>query len=115
MSGSPNVSTLAAKGLLDATWSGLPLRAPGHRAGGAGFIRSAQFYAIVLLIILWAIHSSWTSAYEGAELPSSMVNWFAVSALGGITIGQEVLVLVLTPALVAGVIADEKSARPCIT
>ncbi|MGP0066001.1 MAG: ABC transporter permease subunit [Isosphaeraceae bacterium] len=75
------------------------------------FYTIRAFYAIVLLIILWAIHSSWTSAYEGAELPSSMVNWFAVSALGGITIGQEVLVLVLTPALVAGVIADEKKRK----
>ncbi len=40
-----------------------------------------------------------------------MVKWFALSALGGITLGQEILVLVLTPALVAGVIADEKKRK----
>ncbi len=34
--------------------------------------------------------------------------WFAFSAFCAITIGQEILVLLLTPALVAGVIADEK-------
>jgi ABC-type transport system involved in multi-copper enzyme maturation permease subunit len=75
------------------------------------FYTIRAFYAIVLLIILWAIHSSWSSVYEGAELPTSMVKWFALSALGGITFGQEVLVLVLTPALVAGVIADEKKRK----
>jgi ABC-type transport system involved in multi-copper enzyme maturation permease subunit len=68
-------------------------------------------YAAVLLIILWGIHSAWSSTFETAELPSSMVKWFAVSAFGGITIGQEILVLVLTPALVAGVIADEKKRK----
>ena len=75
------------------------------------FYTIRAFYAIVLLIILWAIHASWSSAYDGAEIPQSMVTWFGVSALGGITIGQEILVLVLTPALVAGVIADEKKRK----
>jgi ABC-type transport system involved in multi-copper enzyme maturation permease subunit len=75
------------------------------------FYTIRAFYGIVLLIILWAIHSSWSSAYEGAELPAPMVKWFALSALGGISFGQEVLVLVLTPALVAGVIADEKKRK----
>ncbi len=75
------------------------------------FYTVRAFYATVLLIILWAIHSGWSSAYDGAELPVSMVKWFALSALGGITIGQEILVLVLTPALVAGVIADEKKRK----
>ena len=67
-------------------------------------------YAGVLLIILWAIYTAWSSSMERAELSSSMVNRFA-SAFGGITIGQEVLVLVLTPALVAGVIADVKKRK----
>ena len=75
------------------------------------FYSIREFYAVVLLIILWAIHSSWLSVYEGAELPSRMVGWFALSALGGITIGQVILVLVLTPSLVAGVIADEKKRK----
>ena len=40
-----------------------------------------------------------------------MVSWFAFSAFCAITIGQEILVLLLTPALVAGVIADEKQRK----
>ena len=40
-----------------------------------------------------------------------MVPWFAFSTFCAITIGQEILVLVLTPALVAGVIADEKQRK----
>ena len=75
------------------------------------FYAIRAFYATVLLVILWAIHSAWSSAYDGIELPTKMVKWFALSALGGITVGQEILVLVLTPALVAGVIADEKKRK----
>src|SRR4051812_30320401 len=71
------------------------------------FYLARAFYAMVLFIILWTIHSTWSSAYEG-ELPWQMVKWFALSAFVGITIGQTLWVLALTPALVAGVIADEK-------
>jgi ABC-type transport system involved in multi-copper enzyme maturation permease subunit len=67
-------------------------------------------YAAILFVILWGVHSAWTSE-TGGELPSQMVSWFAFSTFCGITIGQEVLVLVLTPALVAGVIADEKQRK----
>ena len=68
------------------------------------------FYAAVLFMILWGVHAAWTSE-TGGELPSKMVSWFAFSTFCGITIGQEILVLVLTPALVAGVIADEKQRK----
>jgi ABC-type transport system involved in multi-copper enzyme maturation permease subunit len=68
------------------------------------------FYGAILLLILWGIHSAWTSETTG-ELASSQVSWFAFSTFCGITIGQEILVLVLTPALVAGVIADEKQRK----
>jgi ABC-type transport system involved in multi-copper enzyme maturation permease subunit len=64
-------------------------------------------YAIILLSILWLIHSVW-EAEAGGELASYLVNWFAFSAFCGVAIGQGVLVLVLTPTLVAGSIADEK-------
>ena len=37
-----------------------------------------------------------------------MVGWFAFSAFVAITVGQELLALVLTPTLVAGAIAEEK-------
>ena len=39
------------------------------------------------------------------------MSWFAFSAFCAITVGQEILVLLLTPALVAGVIADEKQRK----
>ncbi len=75
------------------------------------FYVTRAFYATVLLMILWTVHSgwvSWTASYEGGMLPISMIRWFGLSALGAIAVGQEILVLMLTPALVAGAIADEK-------
>ena len=68
------------------------------------------FYAAVLFMILWTVHAAWTSE-TGAELPAHMVKWFAFSTYSGISIGQEILVLVLTPALVAGIVADEKQRK----
>jgi ABC-type transport system involved in multi-copper enzyme maturation permease subunit len=73
----------------------------------ARFYTIRAFYATVLLLILWAIHSTWSSEADG-ELTARMLPWFGLSAFGGIAIGQEILVLLLTPALVAGAIADEK-------
>jgi ABC-type transport system involved in multi-copper enzyme maturation permease subunit len=40
-----------------------------------------------------------------------MVIWFAFSAFGGIAIAQEILVLALTPILVAGCITGEKQRK----
>src|SRR5262245_10964987 len=71
------------------------------------FYLARGFYALVLLMVLWTVYSSWSQAYDG-ELTNKQVQWFAISVFFSIAIGQEVLVLVLTPALVAGVIADEK-------
>jgi ABC-type transport system involved in multi-copper enzyme maturation permease subunit len=68
------------------------------------------FYGIVLFLILWSVHAAWTSE-NGAELPAHTVKFFAFSAYGGISVGQEILVLMLTPALVAGVVADEKQRK----
>ncbi len=68
------------------------------------------FYAAILFLIFWGIHAAWTSG-TGGELPSGMVKWFAVSTFCGVTVGQEVLVLLLTPALVAAVIADERQRK----
>ena len=74
------------------------------------FYMIRAFYAAILFLILWAVHATWTSE-TGGELASQMVPWFAFSTFCAITIGQEILVLVLTPALVAGVIADEKQRK----
>src|SRR4051812_2828921 len=74
------------------------------------FYLARAFYALVLLMILWSVFTSWTQANDG-ELTNNQVRWFAISVFFSIAIGQEVLVLVLTPALVAGVIADEKQRK----
>jgi ABC-type transport system involved in multi-copper enzyme maturation permease subunit len=74
------------------------------------FYIARALYGILLLLILWSIHSLWSGEYEG-ELPSNLVNWFAFSGFAAVAVGQELLVLTLTPALVAGVIADEKRRR----
>jgi ABC-type transport system involved in multi-copper enzyme maturation permease subunit len=64
-------------------------------------------YALVLLLILWVIYEGWL-AEAGVELSAKQVGWFAFTAFCGNSVSQMVLVLTLTPALVAGVIADEK-------
>ena len=73
------------------------------------FYVTRAFYATVLLLILWSVHSSWSRlGLRRASCRSRMVKWFGLSAFGAIAVGQELLVLMLTPALVAGAIADEK-------
>ena len=74
------------------------------------FYLARAFYAVVLLLILWTVFASWSQA-NGGELTLEQVRWFALSVFCSIAIGQELLVLVLTPALVAGVIADEDAAQ----
>ena len=74
------------------------------------FYAARAVYATVLVLILWAVHSTWAGQY-GGEIPVSMVHWFGLLAFAGIAIGQEFLVLLLTPTLVAGAIADEKRRR----
>jgi ABC-type transport system involved in multi-copper enzyme maturation permease subunit len=68
------------------------------------------FYAAIWFAILCGVHSAWTSE-TGGELPSHMVKWFPFSTFFGITVGQEILVLTLTPVLVAAVIADERQRK----
>jgi hypothetical protein len=68
------------------------------------------FYGVVLFLIIWTVHAGWASE-TGGELASYQVKWFAFSAFCSIAIGQEILVLILSPALVAGVIADEKQRK----
>src|SRR5262249_18317381 len=74
------------------------------------FYLARGFYSLVLLMVLLSVYSSWAQADPG-ELANDQVRWFAISVFFSIAIAQEVLVLVLTPALVAGVIADEKQRK----
>ncbi len=71
------------------------------------FYAARAVYAAMLLLILWMIYSLWSSSF-GTDVPSRMIRWFGLSTLGGIVVGQGLLVLLLTPALVSGAIADEK-------
>ncbi len=71
------------------------------------FYATRALYGVVLLLILWTVYSAWSSA-EGGVIPAAMMPWFGLTAFGSVAAGQEILVLVLTPALVAGAIADEK-------
>jgi ABC-type transport system involved in multi-copper enzyme maturation permease subunit len=67
-------------------------------------------YAFVLLLIFWIIHLDW-AAERGGTLTVKQVGAFALVCFFGVALGQMLLVLALTPALVAGVIADEKQRK----
>ncbi len=71
------------------------------------FYATRALYAVVLLLILWTVHSAWSSTESGV-IPAESMPKFGLSAFGSVAIGQVILVLILTPALVAGAIADEK-------
>ena len=45
------------------------------------FYSTRALYAVVLLLTLWMIHSTWSDAMGGGELPSRMVPWFGFSKL----------------------------------
>ena len=68
------------------------------------------FYAVVLLVILWAVHSGVGIRHRRRAVLSASAVFRSISVLwnrdrpGG-------AVLALTPALVAGVIADEKQCK----
>ena len=72
------------------------------------FYAIRSLYAIVLLLILWMIHSAWSADYRTASCRSACCRGSAFPHSAGSRSGQEILVLILTPALVAGAIADEK-------
>ena len=63
-----------------------------------------------MLLIFWIIHLDW-AAERGSTLTVKQVGAFALVCFFGVALGQMLLVLTLTPALVAGVIADEKQRK----
>jgi ABC-type transport system involved in multi-copper enzyme maturation permease subunit len=67
-------------------------------------------YALGLLVVFWSIYAGWSGVAESTLTPKEMT-WFAVVCFCSVAVAQVVLVLVLTPALVAGVIADERQRR----
>jgi ABC-type transport system involved in multi-copper enzyme maturation permease subunit len=67
-------------------------------------------YAVVILLALWQLHRGWEDMYGQTLTPRQMSN-YARSAFIALAVMQELLVLALTPALVAGVIAAEKQSK----
>ena len=78
------------------------------RRGRFYLMRAA--YALLLLVIFWSIHSTWRATADAKLSPREM-SLFAVICFCSVAVAQVVLVLVLTPALVAGVIADERQRK----
>jgi ABC-type transport system involved in multi-copper enzyme maturation permease subunit len=67
-------------------------------------------YAVLLLMIFWSIYAGWSATAE-TELTPSQMSWFAIICFCSVAVAQVVLVLALTPAMVAGVIADERQRK----
>jgi ABC-type transport system involved in multi-copper enzyme maturation permease subunit len=67
-------------------------------------------YALVLLLVLWQAYEWWVGTF-GLEMTPRQASNFALFVLGVVTAVQMLLVLALTPALVAGVIAAEKQSK----
>ncbi|MFO0889036.1 MAG: ABC transporter permease subunit [Isosphaeraceae bacterium] len=67
-------------------------------------------YAAILLLIFWAIHTDW-SARANAEATIREMSGLAIICFGSVAVAQVVVVLCLTPALAAGVIADERQRK----
>ena len=67
-------------------------------------------YACILLLIIWQIYEYWVVEF-GVMMTPSLASRFALSIFAAIAIGQEVLVVLLTPAMVSGVITSEKQRK----
>ncbi len=71
-------------------------------------------YGLSLLAILWQNYRSligWDDSRAGGEFSSNQLAGFARETFQGLMIVQGIAVLALTPAMVAGVIADEKQRK----
>jgi ABC-type transport system involved in multi-copper enzyme maturation permease subunit len=78
------------------------------RKGRTHVIRVA--YGVFLLVILWQNFSIWTSE-AGGLFTSRQMRWFAQTTFYSFAVFQEIVALALAPALVAGVIADERQRK----
>ncbi len=67
-------------------------------------------FALVVFLVLWENHYAWYT-FNGGELSASQVSWFAMTTFLSLAVFQMVVLLIVTPALVAPVIADEKQRR----
>lgn len=78
------------------------------RRGRYYLMRSA--YALILLLVFWQVYESWVETLGATLTPRQAAN-FSLSVYAGLFLTQLLLVLVLTPALVSGVIASEKQSK----
>ena len=75
--------------------------------------RRGRLYAVragfagLILLILWQVHAAWIEE-TGGELSPRLAARFAFQTFLAVAAAQLALILILVPALVAGVIADEK-------
>jgi ABC-type transport system involved in multi-copper enzyme maturation permease subunit len=67
-------------------------------------------YALILLLVLWQVYEGWVEVFGRMMTPRD-ASRFAVTMFTAISVLQEVLVLALTPVMVAGVIAAEKQSK----
>jgi ABC-type transport system involved in multi-copper enzyme maturation permease subunit len=78
------------------------------RRGRYHLIRIA--YALMPVLVLWLIHDIWL-ARSGGELSIRQIATLALMTFAIFSVYQLVMVVALTPVLVAGVIADERQRR----
>jgi ABC-type transport system involved in multi-copper enzyme maturation permease subunit len=67
-------------------------------------------YALLILLVLWQLHTAWLSA-TGGVMTLTQTAAFALTTFYALAGAQIVLILLLTPALTAGVIADERQRK----
>jgi ABC-type transport system involved in multi-copper enzyme maturation permease subunit len=79
----------------------------------ARYFVSRAAYGLILLYLVWQNYQAytWWGNRNRGEVSIREMATFASGIFGTVAIAQAVAVLVLTPALVAGVIADEKQRR----
>lgn len=81
----------------------------GFRRGRSILVRCA--YIIVLTLLLISVYWHWARQYEDRAIPVKDMPDFAEAIFAIFMAGQFVLVMLLTPALVAGAVAEEKERR----
>ncbi|MFO0887677.1 MAG: ABC transporter permease [Isosphaeraceae bacterium] len=68
-------------------------------------------YGLVLLLILAQNYYGWLAANDGAKLSARQASLYALTTFASFAVYQLGAVLALTPALVAGVVADERQRK----
>ena len=78
------------------------------RRGSFYVMRAA--YAAILLWAFYTVYQTWVT-WGGDEPPMTAMKALAISSFGAVAVSQVAFILAITPALVAGVIAEEKQRK----